>query len=185
MRKSFLQMFYGDFILESRCNKINVSGIFDKILYISDGKLKGSSLDLFTLSGHDTTITAVLRNILDVDHLKKLLQKGVKDQKIYEFLIPGFASSMFFELRKSPHGIIFMRIIYNGKILKEGLHKDLKYDEDFGGIEYKMFKKYLLSIIDTGFRKLYCKSKFQDKFLHKSRKIKKLIKKIKKSNKLK
>lgn len=78
---------------------------------------KGKKFTLF--SGHDTNIVNIFANLFDNDWILKNISATNSD-----FFVPAFASSLIFELVKS-NNKYFVRIVYNGKILKERSSNDM------------------------------------------------------------
>ena len=166
MRKLVLNKWYSTRMSDnSKYLKIGVSGLFDVIISKFErakrrvGFLKEVNTIYTVYSAHDTTLVNILANVIEKERIKAEVVKAVKDDKVFEFLVPPFASNILFELHCDDNdtSTLYVRVVYNGKILKESIKgindKDIK---DNGNIPYDMFIKLLKSCIDYDYKNLDC-----------------------------
>ena len=166
MRKLVLNKWYSTRIIDnSKYLKIGVSGLFDAIISKFEsakrrvGFLKEVNTVYTVYSAHDTTLVNILANVIEKERIKAEVVKAIKDDKVFEFLVPPFASNIIFELHcdDKDNSTFYVRIVYNGKVLKESIKgikdKDIKEN---GNIPYDMFMKLLKSCIDYDYKNLEC-----------------------------
>ena len=171
MRKMVLNKWYSTRTKETKFLKLGVSGIFDKILSIFESAKKKTSFlkkdsSIFTVySTHDTTLVNILSNLIDTEILKKQVLKALNDDKIFNFLVPPFASSIIFELHSddSKENEFYVKIYYNGELLEKNIKgvKDSEIKE--GKIPYNKFLKLFKNSIDYDYKKLDCSEEKEKK----------------------
>ena len=120
-------------------------------------------------------------NLFCREKLLEMISELDTNEDNYDFLQPSFASHLIFEvhnlkrtnefLRVSQTGKKFIRVLYNGKIIRKGFDKQIKYDEELDGIPLSNFKTFFLSRIDQNYKKLECKKNNGDDELLKMLKI--------------
>ena len=165
MRKLVLNKWYSTRVGNSKYLKIGVSGLFDVIVSKFEsakrrvGFLKEVKTVYTVYSAHDTTLVNILANVIEQERIKAEVARAVKDDKVFEFLVPPFASNIIFELHcdEKDASTFYVRIVYNGKELKESIRgirdEDIKEN---GNIPYEMFMKLLKSCIDYDYKNLDC-----------------------------
>ena len=171
MRKMVLNKWYSTRTKETKFLKLGVSGIFDKILSIFESAKKKTSFlkkdsSIFTVySTHDTTLVNILSNLIDTEILKKQVLKALNDDKIFNFLVPPFASSIIFELHSddSKENKFYVKIYYNGELLEKNIKgvKDSEIKE--GKIPYNKFLNLFKNSIDYDYKKLDCSEEKEKK----------------------
>lgn len=140
--------------------KIAVSKLFVKIKSFLIQKSKNANKKkLILFSGHDTNIIDIISNLMDHTWLNKLAKSVVisNNIKAYNFLIPKFASNIIFELHMLDKEY-FVRIIYNGKIIKNhfnSLNGQRNYIHK-KGIKLENFIQLLQSRINPKYKQLKC-----------------------------
>jgi hypothetical protein len=115
------------------------------------------------LSAHDTNIVNMIAMIVAKE---KLMEMIANYESFYDFLQPPYASSFIIELHSynskescdflNPKNCYFIRILYNGQILRDELRQELHYDHSIDGIDYKIFREFLFHKIDMNYRYLNC-----------------------------
>jgi len=168
MKKLCLEDWYDVRLVENCAFKlINSPMFYNFIIHLDtlvDNYNQGNTkFKYLLLSGHDTNIVNVISTIINKDILLKMLDSF---EKYYDFLQPPYASSFIIELHASesqdsdhflnPTKKFFIRILYNGNILREELSQELKYDHSTDGIDYKIFREFLLNKIDMNYKYLDC-----------------------------
>lgn len=186
LKKYILNRWYSHRIYDSKYLRLTASAFLQTILnnfeisrHAYENKVNYTKY--FAYSGHDTIMVNILSNLLSSDYLKSQVLKAINDTSIYKFLIPPYASNMFFELHTSEKtGKYFVYIIYNGKFISEGL-KDIKSESAHKNrIDYDKFINLVSELIDEDYRQLDCsktKKDFQtdnENIVKKRQKLKKL-----------
>jgi hypothetical protein len=177
LNKIQVEKWYGKRLIESEALKLMTSGLYDDVmkyldLFSNRSRDKSQKLKYVLYSGHDATIIGVFTTIFEKDFLSKKIEEI--DQH-YNFLQPDFASHLIFEVHsvKTPKGGFlgghnntqdykFIRVIYNGIIIRDGFKKNIKYDHKCDGIPLENFNNYLKESIDLQFKNLYCKKEGGD-----------------------
>jgi len=114
-------------------------------------------------SGHDFNILGILVNFLDKNYL---MDKINNLEENYDFVQPALASHFIIELHSINNNNnflnfnvseTFVRLIYNGKNLNEGLNEDyFVYNENLKGFEFNNFLRLFDSKVDLEFKNLNC-----------------------------
>jgi len=171
-----IEKLYGFRIIESIGKKLSASGFFDEIIknfdQVVNKEVRGNSIDkkkFILFSGHDGNLFAILSNLFDTDYLTNMCLESQDNVDYYNMLVCPFASSLIFELHSVEAAIddninnlnktiedYYVKIIYNGEEIKEGLNKALIHYEGLGGFEYSQFRNFLLSRTDMRYKLLYC-----------------------------
>jgi len=176
LRITNIEKLYGFRIIESIGKKLSASGFFDEIIknfdQVVNKEVRGNSIDkkkFILFSGHDGNLFAILSNLFDTDYLTNMCLESQDNVDYYNMLVCPFASSLIFELHSVEAAIddninnlnktiedYYVKIIYNGEEIKEGLNKALIHYEGLGGFEYSQFRNFLLSRTDMRYKLLYC-----------------------------
>lgn len=118
-------------------------------------KLRKENEKLTVFSGHDTLIVNILASILSSSYLKEKLTLAAENQDVYNFLVPSFASSLFFELHYFKETNSYsVKIVYNGKEIDEGFDYGIKSKNEF--ISYNDFQILIKNCIDKTYTNLQC-----------------------------
>jgi len=163
LKKEKLNKWYCERIHDFKKYRLSASNFLDKIYNYfkkSEEAHKKNSEDytkMVLFFGHDTNFVNLFTNIFKTEFLKEMLNKAIDDEQIYNFLVPPFASNIFFELHFNEEtGNYYVEIIYNGEYINKGI----KYidDENIKGnmIDFKDFSKLVENIIDKDYLKLAC-----------------------------
>jgi hypothetical protein len=138
--------------------KISVSKLFEDISNFFEKKsFNMETKKMILYSGHDTNLINIISNLINHEYLEKLAQDYIenKNEKSFYFLVPQFASNILFELHKI-NKKYYIRLIYNGKTLKENfISSEVKYIED-KGIELQSFLNMLKERINPDYKNLEC-----------------------------
>lgn len=162
---------YHYLLSKSNNQKLLNSRIFDEFKFYLVDFLKNylqnkpKRLKYVVYSGHDSNILGILANFFD---RKFLLEKMQNLKAHYYFVQPDLASHFILELHtlKKTEGFLglntfdtFIRLVYNGKNLSEGLNKDFfVYNERLEGFELKNFLRFLDTQIDLEYKNLNCET---------------------------
>jgi hypothetical protein len=166
IKKFTLNRWYSHRRSDSKYLRLTTSAIFKRIMdtftqiMVNDNK---PHLKYRVYSAHDTILVNVLANLLSSEKLNELIQKAINDESTFRFLIPPFASNIFFELHKDD-GKYSVHIIYNGKSINEGL-KYVEENRQSKKIEWSQFEQMMKKLIDDDFVQLNCEKKNKDKVL--------------------
>jgi hypothetical protein len=163
VKKEKINRWYCERIHDSKKYRLSVSNFLDKIYdyfkkAVEANEKKSEDYKKMVLFfGHDTNFVNLFTNIFKTEFLKEMLNKAIEDEQIYNFLIPPFASNIFFELHFNEETAnYYVQIIYNGEYLNKGI----KYidDKNIKGnmIDFKDFSKLVENIIDKDYQKLVC-----------------------------
>jgi hypothetical protein len=156
-KKIQAEKWYTKRLEESKALKLSVSKLYTEFLEHINHFVYLKKLKFVAYSGHDSTIISIIVNLLNRSKLREMLEDI--DQH-YNFIQPEFASSLLFELHSLNKNFLenkcFIRIIYNGQILRDGFDKELVYDSELDGIEMKNFTDFLRSRIDKDYMSLKC-----------------------------
>ena len=166
IRKIILNKWYSSRLKDNKKLKLEISELFNTVLThfknaISSQRssfLKSKKYTKYVVySAHDSAIVSVLANILNESELQELLYNAVGNKRDYEFLVPPYASHVLFELHKDEEdNSYYVKIIYNGKEIKNKLKENVRSSNEGDGIEYNEFKKLINSRIDKDYKKLSC-----------------------------
>ena len=160
LKKGQIQRIYKKRMDETSLTRYVISPIFDIFKdLLSKYSSKSNKLKFALLSGHDTNIADILVNIFDKNYIKNKFNTNKYD---FRFVIPPFASSFIIELHSSVSNLKnydYVRILYNGEILRSGFDKDLIYDVNHDGIRLDIFISFLNKKIDRTYKNLYCKKR--------------------------
>lgn len=184
LKKIQVEKWYSGRVEDSKALRLEVSGFFNEFLEYLD-KFSRRKEDEFQklkyviYSGHDSSIISLIANFLSKEKLLSLF-KDLKSS--YNFLQPGFASHFNLELHYKDSKSYFLsgeklyiRIVYNGNVVREGFRDELPYDTELDGINYEDFRNYLSSRIDESYTNLYCKRSGEEE-------VTKLASELEKSN---
>jgi hypothetical protein len=156
--KSVLNKFWSYRLEESKEKKLLSSNIFETLFNFFQSKSKNSTkINYYLLSGFDNTIADVIGNILNPEYLRKLIHQAVDDDDLFTFLVPPVASSLLFELLQdnNNHRNLYVRIIYNGKIISGEFLKPIKlFNKEL--IELNEFMDLIHSRIEKDYDDLHC-----------------------------
>ena len=158
IRKKILNKWYAPRLKRNYVVKLSVSGLFDEFLNFFDKIVKNqtNSPKAKLFFGHDTNIVNIMSNLFEKQFLKEKINSAVKNITDFDYIIPQFAASFIFELHLNKEtNQYYVKILYNGKELKENLF-ELKYDSVLEGIPYKDFKTKLNNTIDIRYKELNC-----------------------------
>jgi hypothetical protein len=157
LRKEQINKFYTQRLLDCPAKKLITSHMYSFFQTTMTRFTKEDRLRYALLSGHDTNIADILSTLMNVDYLKQRMNINDKD---YYFVMPPFASSMFFEIHSTNESLGFkshyVKIFYNGEEIKGKFADPLKYDDTIGGIYFNNFIDFLNSRIDSSYTDLVC-----------------------------
>jgi len=165
MNKFQIEKWYGIRMTEGKLLKLINSGFYSQFTYYFDKMINERKLKFVLFSGHDTNIIGILVNLLSLD---RIIDMTKEISKFYNFLQPPYATNFLFELHSYHDNIFkreryFIRFIYNGETLREGFREGMAYNYILDGIEYDVFKGFLMSRIEPSFRTLNCKRNIKDR----------------------
>jgi hypothetical protein len=164
LKKSILNRQYSPRSVNNQYLRLSASEIFDFIKNMFSNAILSTKehnkeyMKFAVLSGHDTNLVNILSNLLDEKYLVSLVNQALDNNGIFKFLIPPFASNMFFELHQDDQNndYFYVKIIYNGAPLSQGLKtletKDVKENK----IELSRFLNLLNYLIEKDYSKLDC-----------------------------
>ena len=126
---------------------------------ITDKKQKNRKYIVDTC--HDGNILPIIMTLYDRDYLIKMLNDAPKKQEAFEFILLPFASSLIFELlRNKINGKYYVKVYYNGKLIKGTMRKLVNANgrkEDIsatGFIDLDKFILLLKSMINVRYKEL-------------------------------
>lgn len=156
MKKSRINNFYDHRLVETKQKRLYVSNMFDIVYNFFNEKAHNKTPTKFILfSGHDTTIVNVLVNILAKSYLEHKAYEAMEKSDNYYFLVPPLASSVLFEIVEvEGEDQLFARVVYNGKEIKEGFIKNVKYYEDLDLLDFNDFRNLIFSRIEKDYKNL-------------------------------
>ena len=110
---------------------------------------------------HDGNILPIIMTLYDRDYLIKVLNEAPEKKEAFDFILIPFASSLIFELlRNKKDGKYYVKVYYNGKLIKGTMRKLVNKDgskEDIsstGIIDFDKFVLLLKSIINPKYKEL-------------------------------
>jgi hypothetical protein len=161
LKKIQISKWYSARLTVTEALKYAHSGFFDEFLSHFGSFQNKNKLKLAVYSGHDDNIITILVRLFQREKLLEMIQDL---EQTYDFLQPGFASHLIFELHRTSTKLMkeskdFIRIIYNGQILRDGFVSDITYDKVNDGISYDLFASFLKDRIHPNYKNLYCKRK--------------------------
>ena len=169
IKKTIINKYYSILFYNEKAVKIKGSDFFNNLLKIFDNAinkqkfLKTENNKKFTVfSAHDSNIINCISNLLNKDYIKELINKSLKNDEIFNFLVPTFASNLIFELHKEDNKKYYVKIYLNGKIIDKKLINGIHGDKE-GKIIYEDFKKLIKDRIDNDYKKLKCSKKKLEK----------------------
>jgi hypothetical protein len=115
IKRLVLNDWYSFRLKENKLMKMTTSAFFEKLkIFISDliDKNKQPHLKYQVISGHDTLLVNIISNILEKDFLVKKILNAVEDDSDFNFVVPPFASNLFFEFHKEDD--LKVKVIYDG-----------------------------------------------------------------------
>ena len=127
--------------------KLKVSTLFKKILdkftYLKINENYNVEPKITIYSAHDSNIIDIIQSIISYESLINKLNPSLDDDKLYNFLLPPFASNIVFELHKhKTNGNYFVQIYYNGQLIKNNFSFNKKEFNE-GKIPFDDFKNIL------------------------------------------
>lgn len=164
MRKMVLNKWYSTRTKDTKYLKLGVSAIFDEILSkFNNAKKRQSFLKeknkIFTVySTHDTTLVNILSNLISLNVIKDKVHKALYDDKVFNFLVPPFASSIIFEFHSDDNNPskYYVQVYYNGELITKNIKNiDDNLIKD-GKIPYDEFVKLFKNAIDFDYKKMDC-----------------------------
>jgi hypothetical protein len=168
IKKFILNRWYAHRTTDSKYLRLTTSAIFKRIMDTFTEIMQNDNkphLKYRVYSAHDTNIVNILANLLTSEKINEFIHKAISDENTFKFLIPPFASNIFFELHKDDHdGKYSVHIIYNGKSLSEGL-KFVEENKQSKKIEWIKFEQMMKNLIDDEFVHLNCEKKNKDKVI--------------------
>lgn len=143
----------------------NIINQFDKTTektYIANTNLNSvieqshKNKKLLVYSAHDTNIFPMIMTLFDKNFVLEKLNNSLENKDDFNFISVTFLSSMIFELvKKRNTEEYFVRIYYNGSMIKENLAKLNGVDiSNQGNIPYDKFKSLLKSLINEEYKNL-------------------------------
>jgi hypothetical protein len=165
LNKIQISKWYAQRMVHSETLKYAYSGFFDEWLtYL--GKFSDpekSKLKYVVYSAHDDNLITLISALLTKEKLLSMM-KDIENN--YNILQPEFASSFLIELHSLRTNLKskkkYIRIIYNGNILRDGLNSSLKYNQEIDGIPFEIFRNFLINGINPNYKNLYCARKIEE-----------------------
>jgi len=164
-----LSKWYSTRLVDSQYTRLLASPMLSDFVGHLDNFIMGKNPKKFILfSGHDDNIITVLISLLSEEFIRIRINAG---DQFYNFLQPGFASHFIMEVYSykkyqkdffkflSEDALIedyFIRVVYNGMVLRKGFNKELIYNHQLDGITFGNFRNFLLSRINYDYRYLDC-----------------------------
>ena len=164
LKKQQINTFYSKKLVDNKEKRLLFTLFMTDVLNKLDNIINTKSKSINIYSGHDTNLVNILTNILDVNKVKKSIKNCIeKEENIdiencFNFYIPPFASSIFFELNEfsikgSTEKELFINVNYNNNTITENWVEGIDFVEG-KGIKLdnfiKVFKERVVKLDENG-----------------------------------